>query len=556
MAEGTGENLAQATVVAKKSSRISMVWLIPILAAVIAVGIAVQRILTEGPTITILFKVADGIEAGKTEVKYKDVKIGQVTKVELGKDADAVEVTAKISKRAAGLMVEDARFWVVEPRVTLSGVSGLGTLLSGNYIGFAQGKSSKPQRTFTGLEVPPIITGGQPGREFTLKAHDLGSLGIGSPIYYRRLQAGQVVAYDLAGDGDVVDVTIFVNAPYDRFVNPSTRFWNASGIDVSAGAGGLNVRTESLVALIAGGIAFDTPSFAPKAEPAAARSVFILNSDRATALKQPDAITARYVLYFTESLRGLTVGAPVTLLGLPAGEVTAIGLDLNPATKSIRGRVDIVSYPERLVARLQQGQAGLGQALLRDTADRHALIQYLVENRGLRAQLRSGSLLTGQLYVALDLFPDVPRAKIDWTQAEPTLPVVPSTLPDLEAKITNILAKLDNLPLEAIGSDLSKALATLDQTLQSTDKLVSGLDGKLMPELNATFTDLRGAISTANGVLQNTDATLVGKDAPAQQELRDALQEITRAARSLRVLADYLERNPNSLIFGKAQEKP
>jgi len=556
MAEGTGENLAQATVVAKKSSRISMVWLIPILAAVIAVGIAVQRILTEGPTITILFKVADGIEAGKTEVKYKDVKIGQVTKVELGKDADAVEVTAKISKRAAGLMVEDARFWVVEPRVTLSGVSGLGTLLSGNYIGFAQGKSSKPQRTFTGLEVPPIITGGQPGREFTLKAHDLGSLGIGSPIYYRRLQAGQVVAYDLAGDGDVVDVTIFVNAPYDRFVNPSTRFWNASGIDVSAGAGGLNVRTESLVALIAGGIAFDTPSFAPKAEPAAARSVFILNSDRATALKQPDAITARYVLYFTESLRGLTVGAPVTLLGLPAGEVTAIGLDLNPATKSIRGRVDIVSYPERLVGRLQQGQAGLGQALLRDTADRHALIQYLVENRGLRAQLRSGSLLTGQLYVALDLFPDVPRAKIDWTQAEPTLPVVPSTLPDLEAKITNILAKLDNLPLEAIGSDLSKALATLDQTLQSTDKLVSGLDGKLMPELNATFTDLRGAISTANGVLQNTDATLVGKDAPAQQELRDALQEITRAARSLRVLADYLERNPNSLIFGKAQEKP
>ena len=556
MAEGTGENLAQATVVAKKSSRISMVWLIPILAAVIAVGIAVQRILTEGPTITILFKVADGIEAGKTEVKYKDVKIGQVTKVELGKDADAVEVTAKISKRAAGLMVEDARFWVVEPRVTLSGVSGLGTLLSGNYIGFAQGKSSKPQRTFTGLEVPPIITGGQPGREFTLKAHDLGSLGIGSPIYYRRLQAGQVVAYDLAGDGDVVDVTIFVNAPYDRFVNPSTRFWNASGIDVSAGAGGLNVRTESLVALIAGGIAFDTPSFAPKAEPAAARSVFILNSDRATALKQPDAITARYVLYFTESLRGLTVGAPVTLLGLPAGEVTAIGLDLNPATKSIRGRVDIVSYPERLVGRLQQGQAGLGQALLRDTTDRHALIQYLVENRGLRAQLRSGSLLTGQLYVALDLFPDVPRAKIDWTQAEPTLPVVPSTLPDLEAKITNILAKLDNLPLEAIGSDLSKALATLDQTLQSTDKLVSGLDGKLMPELNATFTDLRGAISTANGVLQNTDATLVGKDAPAQQELRDALQEITRAARSLRVLADYLERNPNSLIFGKAQEKP
>jgi len=339
-------------------------------------------------------------------------------------------------------------------------------------------------------------------------------------------------------------------------VNPNTRFWNASGIDVSAGAGGLNVRTEGLIALIAGGIAFDTPSFALKAGPAAAKTVFILNSDRATALKQPDAVSARYVLYFTESLRGLSVGAPVTLLGLPGGEVTAVGLDLNPSTKSLRGRVEIVSYPDRLVARLQQSQAGLGRALLQNTAERHGLIQYMVDQRGLRAQLRSGSLLTGQLYVALDFFPDAPKAKIDWTLEPPVLPVVPSTLPDLEAKITNILAKLDNLPLEAIGSDLSKALATLDQTLQSTDKLVSGVDGKLMPELSSTFTDLRAAIASANGVLQNTDATLLGKDAPAQQELRDALQEITRAARSLRVLADYLERQPSSLIWGKTAEKP
>jgi len=556
MAEGDRDEVAQATVVSKKSSRISMVWIIPILAAVIAVGIAVERILTEGPTITILLKVADGIEAGKTDVKYKDVKIGQVTKVELAKDSDGVEVTAKMSKRVANLLVEDAKFWVVEPRVTLSGVSGLGTLLSGNYLGFAVGKSTKPQRTFTALEVPPVITGGQPGREFTLKAQDLGSLGIGSPIYYRRLQAGQVIAYDLAGDGDVVDVTIFVNAPYDRYVSPNTRFWNASGVDVSAGAGGLSVRTEGLVALLAGGIAFDTPSFTSKAAPAAARTVFILNSDRDTAMKQPDPVAAYYVLYFTESLRGLSVGAPVTLLGLPAGAVTSVGLDFNPSTKSIRGRAEVVFYPERLVARLQQSQAALGRTLLQNLPERHALVEYLVEQRGLRAQLRSGSLLTGQLYLALEFFPDAPKAKVDWSLDKPAFPVVASTLPDLEAKITNILAKLDELPLQAIGSDLSKALATLDQTLQSTDKLVVGLDGKTMPELSSTFTDLRAAIASANGVLQDTDATLVGKDAPAQQELRDALQEITRAARSLRVLADYLERNPNSLVFGKSQEKP
>src|SRR5262249_18328711 len=387
MPEGDREELAQATVASRKSSRFSMVWIIPILAAVIAVGIAVQRILTEGPTITIMFKVADGIEAGKTDVKYKDVKIGQVTKVELAKDSDGVEVTAKMSKRVANLLVEDAKFWVVEPRVTLSGGSGPGTLLSGNYLGFAVGKSTKPQRTFTALEVPPIITGGQPGREFTLKAHDLGSLGIGSPIYYRRVQAGQVIAYDLAGDGDVVDVTIFVNAPYDRYVNPNTRFWNASGVDVSAGAGGLSVRTEGLVALLAGGIAFDTPSSATKAAPAAARTVLILNSHPAPPLKQPPAISPRYAPYFTESPPGLSVGAPVTLVGLPAGEVTAIGLDLNPTAKTLRGRVEIVTYPERLIGRLGQTQANLGQALIKNTAERHALIQYMVEQRGLRAQL-------------------------------------------------------------------------------------------------------------------------------------------------------------------------
>ena len=198
--------IPQATVVPRRRARISVVWIIPILAAVVAIGIAVQRILSEGPTITIVFKIAEGIEAGKTVVKYKDVNIGQVTAVRLSPDYSKVEVTAKIAKSAAGLIVEDAKFWVVEPRVTLSGVSGLGTLLSGNYIGFEVGKSGKKQRTFTGLETPPIITYGQPGRQFVLKAETLGSLGIGSPVYYRRLQAGQVVAYDLARDGKGLDI--------------------------------------------------------------------------------------------------------------------------------------------------------------------------------------------------------------------------------------------------------------------------------------------------------------------------------------------------------------
>jgi paraquat-inducible protein B len=549
------DNLPRATVVPRRRQRISVVWIIPILAAVVAIGIAIQRILSEGPTITIVFKAAQGVEAGKTFIKYKDVNIGQVTAVQLSSDHSKVEVTAKIDKSAADLMVADAKFWVVEPRVTLSGVSGLSTLLSGNFIGFEVGKSDKQQRKFTGLEVPPIITGGQPGRQFVLKANDLGSLGIGSPIYYRRLQVGQVIAYDLSSDGAAMDIKIFVNSPYDKYINPGTRFWNASGIDVSVGAGGVEVRTLSLVSVLAGGVAFDTPPFAStKAEPAAVNTIFTLYSDQPTAMKQPESISARYVLHFNESLRGLSVGAPVTFLGLPGGEVTEVGLEVDPATMNLRGRVEIVTYPERLIARLSQKQAATGETIERSMRERHAFVQAMVEKRGLRAQLRSGNLITGQLYVAFDLFPSAPKAKIDWSRDPTELPVVPSTVSDIEAKLTGIVAKLDKLPLEAIGDDLRKALVSLDQTLKDASKAVNNIDADVTPGLKSTLDGLRGTIAAADRTLNNTNATLVGKDAPAQQELRDALQEITRAARSLRVLTDYLERHPESLIRGKTDE--
>ncbi len=589
------DQLPQATVVPPRRGRISVVWIIPILAAVVAIGIAVQRVVTEGPSITLVFKSAEGIEAGKTFLKYKDVNIGHVTAVKLTDGYSKVEVTAKIDKSAAGLMVEDAKFWVVEPRVSLSGVSGLGTLLSGNYIGFQPGKSDKSQKRFAGLDVPPTIMD-QPGRRFVLKAKDLGSLGIGAPVYYRRLQAGQVAAYDLAADGNGVEITVFVNAPYDKYVTPETRFWNASGIDVSFGAGGLDVRVEGLVALLAGGIAFDSPAFLTPGEPAAANTAFTLHGDRATAMKQPEAISRRYVLYFNETVRGLSVGAPVMLFGLPAGDVTDVGLTLDPVTGAIRPRALITFFPERLVARLSSKEQVAGRALVEGSAAaRLQFMRRLVEERGLRATLRSGNLLTGQLFIALDYFPDAPKAKIDWTQDPLEFPVVPSVLPDLEAKLASILAKVDNLPFESIGKELQKDLTTLGQTLEGANKVLGGLDTELkttlagvnqllshvdtdlvaglkttvedankllsrvdtqlVPELKTTLEEARRAMVTADRVLQNTDATLVGKDAAVQLELRDALQELVRALRSIRGLADYLERHPESLIRGKTEEK-
>ena len=549
------DRLPQAIVTRKKRLRISIIWIIPLLAALVAVGIVVQRVRSEGPTITIVFKDAEGIEAGKTFIRYKDVRIGIVSTVELSEDYTKVLVKAKIAKHAAGLIVADAKFWIVEPRISLSGVSGLGTLLSGNYIGFQAGKSSDSQSLFFALDEAPIITD-QPGRQFVLKSPTLGSLGVGTPVYYRRLNVGQVTGFGLTPGGQSVDVSIFVHAPYDKYVTTDTRFWNVSGVNVTLDADGLRVRTESLAALLAGGVAFDVPDFATPGKPAAANTVFTLYRYRAIAMKEPDAGERRYVLNFNESVRGLSVGAPVTLFGLQVGEVTEVGLAFDPARAAFHPRVVVTFSPDQLTGNPAPGQQASTTKAMADPQARLRLLRRMVDERGLRAQLRTGSLLTGELYVAFEYFPEAPKAKVDWKQNPLELPVIPGSLASIEAKVGNILNKIDRMPLDAIGSEVRTALATLNQTLKDADTLVNRVDAQWVPEGTKTLQELRRAIADANRVVQNADTTLFSKDSPAPQDLRDMLQEITRAARSIRVLVDYLERHPDTLLRGKPTEKP
>jgi paraquat-inducible protein B len=540
-------NVPEATHVPKKRTRVPVVWIIPIVAALVGVGIVVQKYLSEGPTITLSFRAAEGIEPGKTFFKYKDVEIGKVTAVALSKDYSKIVVTAKMEKHAEGLLVEDSRFWIVKPRVTLSGVSGLGTLLSGNYIGIEPGKTGKSHRDFVGLEGPPPITGGMSGREFLLRAATLGSMGIGSPIYYRRLNVGQVIGYDLARDGTSVDIRIFLDAPYDGYVTSDTRFWESSGIHASMGAGGLSLETESVLSILIGGIRFETPPSATAGTPAPEKSVFTLFDNRDAAMAPPVSESERYALYFHESLRGLSVGAPVTMLGLPVGEVTKVSLDYVPERQGIRTRVEVMTFQYRVLRHMGKTDVATMRTMSRE--ERQKIIRQLVEEKGLRAQLRSGSLISGQMYVALDYFPDAPKATIDGTKEPPQFPVVPGKMENIENQLTSLLAKLDKVPVEEIGNDLKKTIETLDRTL-------ARVEGETLPEAKKTLEDLRRAITAAERVLSSTDNTLLGPDAPAQQELRDALKEIARAAQGIRVLADYLERNPETLLRGKNKENP
>ncbi len=535
-------NFPEATAAPKKKRKISPVWIIPIVAALVAIGIAVQKILMEGPTIQIVFTKAEGIEAGKTFVKFKDVEIGHVTKVTLSKDFKQVVVTAKIDKSAAGLLVQDSKFWIESPRASLSGISGIGTLLSGNYIGIEPGSSTATTHKFTGLETPPPVSADVPGKKFVLQAPALGSLGNGSPLYYRKLNVGKVIGYDLAEKGRRVNIEVFVNAPYDSYVTDQTRFWQASGIDVSVGAEGVSLRTESVVSMLIGGVAFETPEAADNPKPAADKTVFTLFGSRAEALANPETVITRYVLFFAESLKGVSPGAPVMFLGLPIGEVKDVGFEYSEQKANVRPRVEVAVYPRRFLTHIkQEGGLEAAKETSRVSATRQNFIQVLV-NRGLRAQLRSGNIVTGQRFVALDFFPDAPKVKINWNRTPTELPTMPSGLQDLEMKISSIMAKLDKMPVDEVASDLKKML-------EKIDSMLSKVDTETMPNANKAVEELRKT-------LKNVNDNMVGTDAPTQQQLRDVLQEVTKAAQGISALTDYLQRNPESLLRGKSQEKP
>ncbi len=539
--------IPEAMKVPKRRGRLSIVWIIPIVAAIIGGWIAVQKILNEGPAITIIFPTAEGLEAGKTKIKYNGVEVGTVTAVTLSNDRKNVVATAQMAADSRDLLVEDTRFWVERPRISGGTVSGLGTLFSGAYIGMDIGKSKKERRAFVGLHEPPVVTGDVPGRFFVLQSEDLDSLDYGTPIFFRRIQVGKVVGYELDKDGQKILVKVFINAPYDQYVNPETLFWQASGIDVSLSAGGVRVQTQSIASILIGGIAFETPGIAPVSAPAAENSVFKLFNDRSEAMKLPEGEAHDYVLRFEQSVRGLEPGAPVEFRGVKIGEVVSVNVEFDPKTYRFAVPVKIRTY-SKLSNIVNSDLSKLGETVTEQSF--RASVDRLVAD-GYRAQLQTGNLLTGALFIAFDIFPNAPKATVDWSQQPPVFPTVPGELQQIQQSLTELVKKLEKLPLDAIGKNLLETLDTLNTSLRDMDKLLKGFGSQVTPELRGALSGARRTLAAAERSLNSLDSTYAGQDAPVQQDLREALQEVTRAARSLRVLADYLERNPSALLRGK-----
>ena len=458
----------------------SLVWLIPLLTALIGGWLIYKTLSEKGPALTISFMHAEGIEAGKTRIKYKNLDIGVVEGLRFSDDFARVLVLARLNKEAAPFLKRGTRFWVVKPSLGIRGVSGLGTLVSGAFIEIEPGQGA-PETNFIGLEVPPVVAASVAGRRIELVTTRLGSIDRGSPLYYQGILAGEVLGYEMANDYRSVLVHAFVKEPFDRLLRSSTRFWHASGVEVALGADGLRVQTESLQAMLFGGIAFDTPDAQDGASENTDGLVFTLFDDRRSIQDRAYTSKARFVLHFDESVRGLAVGAPVEFKGIKIGAVTGIRLEYEPKSGKFRIPVVIEIEPERVVERAPAPGEGLRAAP-------QATFEALVK-RGLRARLQTGNLLTGQLFVELDMHP---KSKIRLAQVPgpyPELPTIPGGIGQMTVSVESILAKLDRIDLEAIGEDLQGTLA-------GTSKLAN------QAELERSIADLSASLASLRSILQ------------------------------------------------------
>lgn len=514
---------------------LAWVWFIPIAALLVGLSIVWHNWSQQGPKITISFQSATGIENGKTQIKYRDVVIGLVKSVRLNDKQDGVIVEADLTKNGAAFAHEGSRFWVVRPRIGLGGVSGLSTLVSGSYIetdfdGFK--KSTTNQKVFVGLEQPPPIASSRPGSHYVLRTGTLGSFGSGTPIFYRRIQVGLVTGFKLNESGQDVDLNVFVDAPYDKFIDSSTRFWNESGIDLTIGAGGMHLQTESLISLISGGISFS--SFGKPAPLLDTKKPFKLFGSRNAAEVVPQGVAVPIRMRFDQTVRGLNVGAAVAFQGVDIGIVDSVALDFDIVTRRFFSVVSATLYPERL------GAIYAELKLSSQTPEDMAASLSDMTSKGLRAQLRTANILTGQLYITLADFPNLPPGDV----AQATLPfnmptISTDDLGSMQAQIGSIIAKIDKIPFEKLADDL-------DEMVLEIKRLSGNLDKSVTPKLASTLSQIELTVKNFN--------TLIAPGSQLTANTETMLDDLKSSLKSLRSLTESLQANPDAIIRGRATQ--
>jgi paraquat-inducible protein B len=518
-------------IVQKKKSNFWLVWLLPLVASIIGLSIVWHDWSNKGPRITISFESASGLEAGKTQIKFKDVVVGTVTGIRLSDTGETVMVQAELDVNAKGLANQGTAFWVVKPAIGLSGVTGLSTLLSGVYIN-ADTKSlrgdGREQFEFVGLEQAPPISSDRPGSTFKLRSETLGSLGAGAPIYFLRIPVGVVTKYELDDNGNFVDIEVFVDAPYDKYVGGNSRFWNASGVYFNVGADGLTVSTESLVTILAGGLAFGNFGPPTELEP---EQRFKLYESQAMANAVPIGIAVPITMRFYQPTKGLDVDAPVTFQGVEIGIVTSTDLDFDIYKGEFFTLVKATLYPAKLGSAFQTMQK------INQTPGQAAQSLALMVRRGLRAELKTASLLTGSLYISLAISRDAEPINNVIAKVPMELPTITAPgLEDIQKEISAIVANINKIPFDQLSTELGSSLSELTS-------LTKTLNNTLSPELVVTLNGLQSTLARIDGLLASSDAL------PGQ--IDSSLKEIDKAVRATKSLIDELSAKPNAIIFGQ-----
>jgi len=541
-----------------KRGRIPFIWLIPLVTLVVGGWFAWDTLSKRGPLITITFEGGEGLQAGQSHIKHKDVDLGLVTSVVLSPDASHVVVKARMTREAVPFLTDQARFWVVTPRLFAGSISGLDTLVSGAYIELLPAEAGGRSATsFKGLELPPVRISNAPGRTYLLHADRVGSVSVGSPIFFRDLNVGEVLGIDVGQMVKDVTIHVFIRAPFDANVHDGSRFWDASGISVRLEGGGLKLEMESVKALVLGGVAFDTTDEALATPVSDASRQFTLYENRQAANDASFVRRVQMVSYFPGSVGGLAPGAAVTFHGLRVGNVLGTKLEYDVAADTIRTPVRFEIEPAR-IGNVQGMQA-------RGPVENS---KFLVAH-GMRAQIKSSNLLTGQSEVAFDFFPDAAPASLSQEGDLIVFPTTGGDFADIGRSASELLSQLNRMPFEQIGTrvsallgnanslvdgpELKTSLQGLASTLQEARTLLAQLDAGAGPaarRLPEIANSLQSTLANANRLLASA-STGYGDNSKFDRDLSHLLAQLTDAAQSVRVLADLLNRHPEALIRGR-----
>lgn len=530
-------NLPEEALV-KPVRTVSKIWLVPIVAFFIGAWMVYYQWSNQGPLITIEFKTATGLEAGKTKVKTRDVNIGVVKSIELSEDLSGVLVTVRMDKNVAPILHTDNQFWIVSPRVSLSGVSGLGTILSGPYINMAPGVEPQMSENFVALAAPPVTPAGTPGLHVTLNSESEFAYKKGDPVVYKGIKVGEFEDIYFNFDERIVYYNTFIEAPYHKLITTNTKFWDISGVQMKLGAGGVNVSTGSLETLLTNGVTFGIPDGMSVGEPINERSFFDIHPSYDSASEERFKLSAKYVILVKDTIRGLQVGAPVEYRGLIVGKVLAINSLDNNREHLLEQGYDIPVVISIQPGRVKQPDNAAGLALIRKQTS-------LWIKRGLRATLKTGNLLTGALFVDLQHYIDPPPFEAQTLQGYEVIPTITGEFSEITAKVTAILDNINEIKLKAISDNANNMLSQIAQAAQALQATASTAD-RLLTTVNddKVSSALTDTLRNLSNLSQDFSA-----DSETYKELNHTMQSLQNTLKEFQPLLLQLNSTPNSLIF-------